>query len=126
MAAQGTPVNFDVGDFVLWSRIDKRLPNNKLLGHWVGPFRVVTALVHSFEVEHLVTGRKYDVHASRLKFYADAELNMTTELLELVSNQGMLLGVEPFIDHRYNHDLDRWELLSRGSVSRLSEIHGKS
>ncbi|POM60589.1 hypothetical protein PHPALM_30530 [Phytophthora palmivora] len=82
-AHKGTPVNFDVGDF----------PNNKLLDHWVGPFKVVAALAHSFKVEHLVTGRKYDVHASRLKFYADAVLNTTTEPLELVSNQGMFLGV---------------------------------
>ncbi|KAG6616303.1 uncharacterized protein IUM83_03561 [Phytophthora cinnamomi] len=107
---KGIPVNFDVGDFVLWSRIDQRLPNNKLLGHWVGPFKVVAALAHSFEIEHLVTGRKYDVHASRLKFYADAELDTTAELLELVSSQGMLLGVEKLVDHRYNHDLNRWEL----------------
>ncbi|KAG6612015.1 RNA-dependent DNA polymerase [Phytophthora cinnamomi] len=80
---KGIPVNFDV---------------------------VVAALAHSFEIEHLVTGRKYDVHASRLKFYADAELDTTAELLELVSSQGMLLGVEKLVDHRYNHDLNRWEL----------------
>uniref|UniRef100_H3H7U3 Reverse transcriptase n=1 Tax=Phytophthora ramorum TaxID=164328 RepID=H3H7U3_PHYRM len=34
MTHKGTPVNFDVGDFVLWSRIDQRLSNNKLLGQW--------------------------------------------------------------------------------------------
>ncbi|GMF16396.1 unnamed protein product [Phytophthora lilii] len=28
-------------DFVLWSRIDKRLRDNKLLVRWVGPFRVL-------------------------------------------------------------------------------------
>ncbi|GMF52093.1 unnamed protein product [Phytophthora fragariaefolia] len=92
------------------AKIDQRLPNNKLLGQWVGPFRVVAALAHSFEIEHLVTGRKYDVYASRLKFYADAELDTTAELLELVSSQGMLLGVEKLVDHRYNRDLNRWEL----------------
>ncbi|GMF41585.1 unnamed protein product [Phytophthora fragariaefolia] len=83
-AHNGNPANFDVGDFVLWSRIDRRLPNHKLLGHWVGPFKVVAALPHSFEIEHLVTERKYEVHASRLKFYADSDLDTTTELLELV------------------------------------------
>ncbi|KAE8900974.1 hypothetical protein PF005_g10800 [Phytophthora fragariae] len=59
MTQKGTPVNFDVGDFVLWSRIDQRLPNNKLLGQWVGPFKVIEALPHSFKIEHLVTGRIY-------------------------------------------------------------------
>ncbi|OWY94570.1 hypothetical protein PHMEG_00035657, partial [Phytophthora megakarya] len=107
----GTPTNFDIGDFVLWSRIDQRLPNRKLLGHWVGPFKVIAALPHSFHIEHLVTARKYEVHGSRLKFYADSYLDTTTELLELIANQGMLLGVEEFRDHRYNQEFDRWELL---------------
>ncbi|POM76483.1 Hypothetical protein PHPALM_6268 [Phytophthora palmivora] len=106
-----TAANFDISDFVLWSRVDQRLPNHKRLGDWVGPFKIVIALPHSFEIEHLVTGQKYDVQAFRLKFYADAELNTTAEQLELVSSQGMLLGVDKFIDHRFNSALNRWELL---------------
>ncbi|RAW34202.1 hypothetical protein PC110_g9486 [Phytophthora cactorum] len=109
-AHKGSRANFDVGDFMLWPRVDQRLPNRKLLGHWVGPFKVVAALPHSFEIEHLVTGRKYAVHASRFKFYADAELNTTTELLELASIQSLLLGVETFLNHRFNREFDRWEL----------------
>ncbi|OWZ18523.1 hypothetical protein PHMEG_0007370 [Phytophthora megakarya] len=58
----------------------------------------------------LVTGRKYEVHASRLMYYADAELDTTTELLELLSSQGMLLGVEKFTNHRFNQEIGRWEL----------------
>ncbi|OWZ06456.1 LOW QUALITY PROTEIN: hypothetical protein PHMEG_00021289 [Phytophthora megakarya] len=97
----GTPTNFDIGDFILWSRIDQRLPNRKLL---VGPFKVISALPHCFHIEHLVTARKYEVHGSRLKFYADSDLHTTTEFLEVVANQGMLLGVEEFRNHRYNQD----------------------
>ncbi|KAJ8571240.1 hypothetical protein ON010_g5596 [Phytophthora cinnamomi] len=108
---KGSPVNLDVGDFVLWLRIDQRLPNNKLLGQWVGPVKVSSALPHSFTIEHLVTGRVYNVHASRLKFYADADVDTSEELLELVSSQGMVLGVEGFREHRFNQLLGRWELL---------------
>uniref|UniRef100_H3GNY2 Chromo domain-containing protein n=1 Tax=Phytophthora ramorum TaxID=164328 RepID=H3GNY2_PHYRM len=111
MTHKGTPVNFDVGDFVLWSRIDQRLPNNKLLGQWVGPFKVTEALPHSFKIEHLVTGRVYEVHASRLKFYADSTLNTTAELLELASSQGMVVGVSGLLEHRFNEEFARWELL---------------
>ncbi|OWY97132.1 hypothetical protein PHMEG_00032417 [Phytophthora megakarya] len=107
---KGSLANFDVGDFVLWSRIDQRLPNNKLLGHWIGPFRITAACPHSFKIEHLITGRKYEVHASSLKFYADSELDVTEEFLELVGNQGMLIGVEEFVDHRFNKTAQRWEL----------------
>ncbi|KAG3175220.1 hypothetical protein C6341_g9590 [Phytophthora cactorum] len=109
-AHKGSIANIDVGDFVLWSRIDQRLPDNKLLGQWVGPFKVIEAKPHSFVIQHLISGREYDVHASRLKFYADSELNQTAELLELVSRQGMVLGVEEFRNHRFNDALDRWEL----------------
>ncbi|KAG3090539.1 hypothetical protein PI125_g17673 [Phytophthora idaei] len=110
-AHKGISINFNVGDFVLWSRIDQRPPHHKLLGQWVGPFKVVTALPHTFEIEHLVTGRKYEVHPSRLNFYADAELHTNAELLELVSSQGMVLGVDRVVDHRFNQDFNRWELL---------------
>ncbi|KAG3138247.1 hypothetical protein PC128_g25610 [Phytophthora cactorum] len=81
-AHKGSMANFDVGDFVLWSRIDQRLSDNKLLEQWVGPF----------------------------KFYADSELNPTAELLELVSRQRMVLGVEDIHNHRFNDALVRWEL----------------
>ncbi|POM74029.1 Hypothetical protein PHPALM_9063 [Phytophthora palmivora] len=47
----------------------------------------------------------------RLKFYADAALNTTEEIMELVSSQGMLLGVDKFIEHRYNQDFGGCELL---------------
>ncbi|GMF22480.1 unnamed protein product [Phytophthora fragariaefolia] len=109
-AHKGSVVNFDVGDFVLWSRIDQRLPNNKLFGQWVGPFKVIEAKPHFFVIQHLTSGREYDVHAFRLKFYAHAELNQTEALFELDSSQGMMLGVEAICDHRFNHTLERWEL----------------
>lgn len=103
--------NFDVGDYVLWSKIDQRLPNNKLLGQWLGPFRITKALSHAFKVEHLVSGKGYEVHGSRLKYYADADLNMDVEMMELVTSQGIVLDVASFEDHRYNKELQRWELL---------------
>ncbi|KAE8976577.1 hypothetical protein PF005_g25189 [Phytophthora fragariae] len=62
-------------------------------------------------IHHLLTGSTYDVHGSRLRFYADSSLDVTEEILEFVSSQGMLLGVDGFSDHRYNADASRWELL---------------
>ncbi|OWZ16875.1 hypothetical protein PHMEG_0009272, partial [Phytophthora megakarya] len=96
---------------VLWSRIDQRLPNNKLLGQWLGPFRIVEALPHAFNIQHLVTDKIYEVHGSRLKYYADADLNLDVEMQELVTSQGIVLDVAAFLDHRYNEVLRRWELL---------------
>ncbi|GMG15162.1 unnamed protein product [Phytophthora fragariaefolia] len=90
----GTVCNFDVGDYVLWSRIDQRLPDNKLLGQWLGPFRIIEALPHAFNIQHLVTNKVYEVHGTRLKYYTDADLNMDVEMQELVTSQGWWFIVE--------------------------------
>eukprot|EP00644_Phytophthora_capsici_P018751 jgi/Phyca11/132687/e_gw1.209.9.1 len=34
-------VNFHVGDYVLWSRVDAKKQGNKLSVTWVGPYRVI-------------------------------------------------------------------------------------
>ncbi|GMF30979.1 unnamed protein product [Phytophthora fragariaefolia] len=109
--SKGSPCNFDMGDYVLWPRVDKRISTNKLLARWVGPFKVVELRPNSFMIKHLLTGMEYEVHGSRLKFYSDSSFNVTEEIAEFVSNQGMLLGVEKFRSHRYNAALRRRELL---------------
>ncbi|OWZ00333.1 hypothetical protein PHMEG_00028497, partial [Phytophthora megakarya] len=106
----GSVCNFDVGDYVLWSRIDQRLPNNKLLGQWLGHFRIIEALPHAFNIQHLVTNKVYEVHGIRLKYYADTDLNMDAEMRELVTSQGIVLDVAAIVDHRYNQDPHRWGL----------------
>ncbi|KAF1317462.1 hypothetical protein FI667_g14764, partial [Globisporangium splendens] len=108
---KGAVCNFTEGDFVLWSRVDSRLSGNKLMVRWVGPFRVLESLPHSFVIEHLITKSKFDVHGSRLKFYADASMNVNEELIEHISTQGVVLGVAAFKEFRFNRDLRRWELL---------------
>ncbi|KAG3118918.1 hypothetical protein PI125_g2464 [Phytophthora idaei] len=103
-------VNFAVGDYVLRSRVDER-QDNKLQVTWVGPYRVVRADTHSFTVEHLVTGELTDVHASRLKTYADDSLEVTEVLLEHVTSQGIVLAVNELKDHRWNTSIEDCELL---------------
>ncbi|OWZ22601.1 hypothetical protein PHMEG_0002679 [Phytophthora megakarya] len=88
-----------------------RLLNNKLLGQWLGPFRIIKALPHAFNIQHLVTNKVYEVHGTRLKFYTDADLDMNVEMQELVTSQGIVLDVAAFVDHRYNALLGRWERL---------------
>ncbi|KAE9040706.1 hypothetical protein PR003_g4252 [Phytophthora rubi] len=103
-------VNFSVGDYVLRSRVDERC-HNKLLVTWIGPYVVTSANAHSFRVRHLVTGKEQDVHASRLNFYADSDLEVTEELLAHVAAQGIVLKGENLVDHRWNKESERFELL---------------
>ncbi|ETL83427.1 hypothetical protein L917_16625 [Phytophthora nicotianae] len=103
-------VNFTEGDYVLRSIVDEK-SGNKLLVTWVGPYRILRADAHSFLIEHLITGAKLDVHVSRLKFYADASLNVTEELLEHISAQVILLSVEKLKSHRWNDMINDYEVL---------------
>ncbi|OWZ15857.1 hypothetical protein PHMEG_00010430 [Phytophthora megakarya] len=59
--------------------MDSRLSVDKLLAQWVGPFEVVSTAAHSFDIRHPVTNQQYTVHGSRLKFYADANLEVDEE-----------------------------------------------
>jgi hypothetical protein len=52
---KGQICTFEVGDYVLWSRVNKRLQGGKLLVRWVGPFRVQNALPHSFLIKRLLS-----------------------------------------------------------------------
>ncbi|OWZ10900.1 hypothetical protein PHMEG_00016161 [Phytophthora megakarya] len=50
---------------------------------------------------------RYEVHGPRLKFYSDSSLNITEEITELVSNQGLLLGAREIKAHHFNAAVDR-------------------
>ncbi|ETO69841.1 hypothetical protein F444_13638 [Phytophthora nicotianae P1976] len=110
-AKKGAVCTFSVGDFVLWSRADPRMAAGKLMVRWVGPFRVAEELPTSFLIEHLLTGEKFDVHAIRLKHYADNMLEVTEELKHHIGLQGIKLGVRAITDTRYNRQAKEWQLL---------------
>eukprot|EP00644_Phytophthora_capsici_P003289 jgi/Phyca11/102760/e_gw1.7.502.1 len=102
--------NFDVGDYVLRSRVDQK-HQDKLLVTWVGPYQVTRADQHSFRVRHLLTGDEADVHPSRLKFYADKSLLVSEELRDHVAAQGIVLSVEKLKGTRWNKDKKDYEVL---------------
>ena len=104
--------NFDIGDFVLWSRVDSQQSLSKLHFIWRGPFRIVdTTSDYIFVIEDLITAKQHTVDASRLKFYHDKSLNVSTELLEHVSHQGFLYTVNKLLDMNWNVETKQWEFL---------------
>lgn len=102
--------NFSIGDYVLWSRVDEQATQSKLQFIWRGPFKVVgTCSDYVFVIEHLTTRRQYKVHASRLKFYHDKSLAITTDLEEHVDTQGFLFDVDALKDFHWNTEIKQWE-----------------
>jgi hypothetical protein len=99
--------NFAVGDYVLKARVRKRGATHKLAATWGGPYRVVAiGTGHVFEVQQLLSGEVSSAHVSRLTYYADSSLNVTTELkdhIQLVEQQG-LFEMERLVAVRENED----------------------
>jgi hypothetical protein len=61
--------------------------HNKLSLKWRGPKRVLEAISdYVFIVEDLGTGHSTTVHGSRLRFYHDASLDVTADLLAQVAH----------------------------------------
>ena len=118
-AYKGNTANFEVGDYVLRSRVDDKV-SNKLWCTWTGPHRIIRADEHSFRIQHLVTEDEVDVHPSRLKYYADDQLNVTQELIEHVSAQGTLLTVQELKQHHWNADIGDYPVLV--ALKGLQEI----
>ncbi|ETV69473.1 hypothetical protein H257_14843 [Aphanomyces astaci] len=86
--------NVSEGDYVLWSRVDERY-HPKLLE--VGEFSVV--------LEHLVTHELREAHASRVKLYAEDSFEVTEEILEHVSEKGIMLKVKSIAGHKFVPDV---------------------
>ncbi|ETV64781.1 hypothetical protein H257_18395 [Aphanomyces astaci] len=63
----------------------------------VGEFSVV--------LEHLVTHELREAHASRVKLYAEDSFEVTEEILEHVSEQGIMLKVKSIAGHKFVPDV---------------------
>lgn len=106
------PIDFNIGDYVLWATVDTIQKLGKLEVTWRGPFTIVdTVSHHVFTIQHLIDGKQTNVHASRLKFYRDATMVLTKELNAHVAGQGFLFDISHLVDIRYSRQLRGFETL---------------
>ena len=114
--------NFIAGDFVLVG-IPEKKPNQKLFLKWRGPFKIVEPLSsYVFEVENLVTQKRYQVHGDRLLFYCDSKLNVTEELKTQFAFDNATFEIERIMEARQDTrsgDLDL--LISWKGFSHLED-----
>ena len=95
--------NFTVGDYVLRADVKRKATNDKLLCSWVGPYRITACpRPYVFTLTSLVDDRTHDTHASRIKFYHDATLDITEDLKEHISVQDLSYDIEAIKCHRKN------------------------
>jgi hypothetical protein len=86
--------NFAVGDFVLVAAPAQfKIP--KLMPRWTGPYRMTRTITDwVYEVQHLVTAKKSEVHTSRLQFYSDNKLNVHIQLTQQIQHDEWEFHVE--------------------------------
>jgi hypothetical protein len=103
--------NFDVGHFVLEAQRDTQA-HKKLSLKWRGPKRVLKAISdYVFIVEDLGSGHSTTVHGSRLRFYHDASLDVTTDLLAQVAHNDQGYDVQSIMDIRLEEVTGEYQLL---------------
>jgi hypothetical protein len=84
----------------------------KLALRWRGPRRILSTLSdHVFEVEDLNTGTVTAKHDSRLRFYADASLDVTADLLSHIAHNNQGYDVRALMDLRYDLEAKRFLVL---------------
>jgi len=99
--------NFIKGDFVLVGILDKA--RQKLKARWMGPRRITEVLNNwVYEVEDLVTKRKEKVHAERLKFYSERDLEVTEELRNQIAHNDENFEIEEILDIKYEKEYGRY------------------
>ena len=105
--------NIMEGDFVMVAR-DANVSGQKLSVRWRGPRRVTKVLSDwVYEVEDLVKGTKSFAHATRIRLYADKDLEVTEDLRTQLAHNECSFTVEKFTGLRYNDETSQWELLTQ-------------
>ena len=104
--------NFDIGDYVLWSRVDKPSKKSKLSCFWIRPYQVMKERSENiYLIKDLMKDKEFEAHASRLKYYTGKDMVVDDNLKEFITSQDTLVEVEAIKDHRFNKDTKREELL---------------
>jgi hypothetical protein len=79
-------VNFVVGDFVLVAKPQPTV--SKLEAVWRGPYTVVEAISeHLYRVKSLDGLQTFVSHTSRVKYFADSDMDVTAKLIDTVNSQ---------------------------------------
>ena len=99
-SVKGIKANFQVGGYVLVAQ-PERYRASKLSVIFRGPFRVVEVVSEwIYKVEHLITKQMREVHATRMRFYADDKLNVSEDFLLHLQHQDAIFEVHSILRHR--------------------------
>jgi transposase InsO family protein len=81
-------VDFQIGDYVLVA-LPTQKAKHKLRAVWRGPFQITQQMEpYVYQVRHLITDALTESHITRIKFYADKEVDMEVpQILNHITNE---------------------------------------
>lgn len=81
--------------------------------NWYGPVQIIGTTRHDlvYTIKDLVSDRILDVHTSRLQYYDDSSLNVTSALLENIALTGNIYVPARIADIRINPSTRQTDLL---------------
>ena len=85
--------------------MDRPNKQGKLYYQWMGPFQITdTKSDYVYVIQDLVSGRQIDAHVTRLSFYSNSQLNVTGDLIDLISRQGMEYDIYELSDLKWDEE----------------------
>ena len=115
---------FEIGDFVIFCKVDRVEKPKKHDFMWTGPFQVMDIKTpYVYMIRDIVLDRIFEAHVTRLQFYSTVQLNEKGALKDLVSRQGSEMEVEKIMsvdwDGTQNKFLvkTKWRGLSNQEIS---------
>ena len=94
-------VNWQVGDYVMWAQ-PQRGPINKTLGRWKGPYVVIERISdHVWRIQDVISPEFTTLaHSTRLDFYSDPSLEVSTELRAIIARNDLGYEVDKLVSMR--------------------------
>ena len=84
------------------TRKNQEGPSRKTKPKWTGPYKVIKCDNDwDFTLEHLVTGKSFHAHSSRMKYYCDKDLDVTVDLKYQITHDEMRYKVEKILDYEF-------------------------
>jgi hypothetical protein len=91
---------------------EPNVAGKKLFLKWRGPYRITDTQNHYvFEVENIIDKKKQIVHGDRVRYYDDAQLNITEEIKAQFAHDNFSYEVKDFIGARINPETGLVQLL---------------
>jgi len=83
-------IQYESGDYVLFSIKDRFKGRSKVMLHWIGPVEVIEVVGSNLYILRDCTGKTYEVHSQRIRFYSKPQdINMQQVIEEVyLHNRG--------------------------------------